>query len=160
MIQHRLKQLALVMYVTIAVIILAISSKMLLGLSRTNSGILMSERKVDRCQYVVVLLLTHYIVPEQLIIFQREKIYEESDTQQSNEWKSLGSPFSASKIHFLSNISMKEARVVGISNPSKYNLMPGIPTNSTVEIFGVTVFHQLHCLVRLNESQVESDLTC
>lgn len=37
---------------------------------------------------------------------------------------------------------------VNISDPRKYNLLPGIQTASGIERFSVAMFHQLHCLVQ------------
>ena len=37
---------------------------------------------------------------------------------------------------------------VNISFPERYDLLPGIPTESGVDRYSVAMYHQLHCLVR------------
>lgn len=39
-----------------------------------------------------------------------------------------------------------------VEHPEDYNLKPGIPTDVGPDRYSVTMFHQLHCLVRLSLS--------
>jgi hypothetical protein len=48
----------------------------------------------------------------------------------------------------LTELDLGTLGFVNVDDPDRYGLPPGMPYNGTTKVYGVSMFHQLHCLVR------------